>query len=124
MSKLVSVVMSVYNTDERYLRGSIESILAQTYQYFEFIIVLDHPTDGLDQIVKEYESRDSRIVVLVNEQNLGLTKSLNIALGRARGEYIARMDADDYIKSYWNAGTLTKRANLSLINILQNRFLK
>lgn len=96
MNKLVSVIMSVYNTNERFLRGAIESILLQTYRSFEFLIVLDCPTDNSAEIVREYERNDKRITVIVNEHNLGLTKSLNIALGQAKGEYIARMDADDY----------------------------
>lgn len=91
----ISVIMSVYNTKERWLRESIESILAQTYSNLEFIIILDRPTDDSCRIVKEYEQRDSRIIVLNNPENLGLTKSLNLGLKNAKGEYIARMDSDD-----------------------------
>ena len=92
---LISVVMSVFNTKEEYLRCAIESILNQTFTEFEFIIVLDLPTDNSASIVDEYQKKDNRIIVIRNESNIGLTKSLNKALKIAKGKYIARMDADD-----------------------------
>ncbi len=88
----ISVLMSVYN-GEKYLATAIDSILAQTYQDFEFIIINDASTDSSEQIVKSYQ--DSRIIYLKNQTNLGLTKSLNFGIAQARGKYIARMDADD-----------------------------
>ena len=96
MNNKVSVLMSVYNTNARYLRKSIESILQQTYSHFEFIIVLDCPNDKSEIIVEEYAEKDSRIKIINNEHNLGLTKSLNVALEHATGDFIARMDADDF----------------------------
>lgn len=90
---LVSVIMSNFNTPESYLRASIESVLEQTYKNFEFIIVDDCSTDDSLSIIYAYH--DERIVVLKNEKNLGITKSLNRALSVAKGEFIARMDADD-----------------------------
>ena len=90
---LVSVIMSNYNTPEEYLRASIESILEQTYRNFEFIIIDDCSTDDSLSIIESYD--DSRIVIIRNEQNLGITKSLNKGLAVAKGEFIARMDADD-----------------------------
>ena len=91
----ISVIMSVYNTKEEWLRLSIESILTQTYENFEFIIVLDAPTDNSEKIVEEYQNIDDRIIVIKNESNLGITKSLNKGLSIAKGDYIARMDSDD-----------------------------
>lgn len=91
----ISVVMSVYNTKELWLRQAIESILNQTYKNFEFIIILDCPTDGSDAVVREYAKKDDRVKVIENETNIGLTCSLNKGLDAARGRYIARMDADD-----------------------------
>ncbi len=90
---LISVVMSNYNTDELYLRASIESILNQTYENFEFIIVDDCSTDNSLNVIESYS--DKRIKLIKNKQNMGLTKSLNIAIKEAKGEFIARMDADD-----------------------------
>ncbi len=90
---LVSVIMSNYNTPEEFLRASIESVLNQTYSNFEFIIIDDCSTDNSLEIIKSY--KDKRIVVLENKENLGITKSLNLGLEIAKGEYLARMDADD-----------------------------
>lgn len=91
--KLISVIMSVYNTEEKYLRTAIESILNQTYQHFEFLIVDDGSKSVCGKVLYSYT--DPRIRIIRNEKNLGLTKSLNILLDQARGDYIARMDADD-----------------------------
>lgn len=86
--------MSVYN-GERFLRASIESLLSQSLHDFECIIVDDASTDGTASILKGYAAKDPRILVLANTQNLGLTKSLNRAIGASKGAYVARMDADD-----------------------------
>lgn len=91
----ISTLMSVYNTPEKWLRNAIESILSQTFNDFEFIIVLDKPTDNSAEVVKEYAAKDKRVIVLENSENQGLTKNLNKGLAIARGKYIARMDSDD-----------------------------
>jgi len=88
----VTVLMSVYN-GEKYLKEAIDSILNQTFSDFEFIIINDGSTDNTLQILKKY--KDSRIIIINNSKNIGLTKSLNIGIKKTRGEYIARMDADD-----------------------------
>jgi len=88
----VSVLMPVYN-GEAFLREAIESILNQTFSNFEFLIINDGSTDQTEHIINSYH--DPRIVVIENPQNLGLTKSSNIGVQRARGEYVMRMDADD-----------------------------
>lgn len=78
---------------EKYLRRAIDSILAQTFSDFEFIIINDGSTDATIDIINE--SSDPRIVFLSNQSSLGLSRSLNLGLEMARGEYVARMDADD-----------------------------
>lgn len=90
----VSVLMSVYNGSS-YLIESIESILNQTFSDFEFIIINDCSTDSTWDILTAYAQKDNRIKLFNNEENIGLTKSLNKGLKLARGEYIARQDADD-----------------------------
>ena len=92
----ISVIMSVYKEPAEWLCQSIDSILNQTFPDFEFIIICDNPK-GLDNIalLKKYAANDNRIKLLFNEENIGLTKSLNKGLAVARGKYIARMDADD-----------------------------
>lgn len=89
----ISVIMSVYNTEEEFLRESINSILGQTFKDFEFIIISDGSNEKTLEILDSY--KDERIVRIKNEENIGLTKSLNKGLRVARGKYIARMDADD-----------------------------
>ena len=84
--------MSIYN-GERYLNESIESIINQTFKDFEFIIIDDGSTDKSNQIINSYN--DSRIKLLENNKNIGLTKSLNKGLELCKGEFIARMDGDD-----------------------------
>ena len=90
---IISVVMSVYN-GEKYLSEAIESVLNQTYKDFEFIIVNDGSTDNSLEIIKEYQNQDERIV-LISRENKGLVASLNEGIEKAKGKYIARMDADD-----------------------------
>jgi len=88
----VTVLLTVFN-GERYLRSAIESILAQTYRDFEFLIVNDGSLDGSREIVDSY--RDPRIRLVENERNHGLAVSLNLGLSLARGGLVARQDADD-----------------------------
>ena len=94
----VSVIMAVHN-GERYLREAMESLLCQSLHGFEFIAVDDGSTDGTGRMLEEYGAKDSRVVLLCNKHNVGLTASLNRALSVARGELIARQDADDVSSS-------------------------
>ena len=90
----ISVAMGVYN-GEKFISEAIESILNQTYADFEFIICDDGSEDHSVDIIKRYMKLDKRIVLLQNEKNLGLAASLNRCILVAKGEFIARMDADD-----------------------------
>ncbi len=94
ISPKISVVMSVFN-GESYLHESIETILSQTFNDFEFIIIDDYSKDDTWKILTKYAEQDKRIKLVKNEHNLGLTKSLNKGIKLAQGEYIARQDADD-----------------------------
>jgi len=85
--------MPVYN-NERYLAAAVESILNQTFRDFEFIIIDDGSSDGSLQMLEQYAQKDSRIR-LASRPNTGYTIALNEGLRIARGQYIARMDADD-----------------------------
>jgi glycosyltransferase involved in cell wall biosynthesis len=89
----VSVLMPVYN-GEKYLQEAIESILNQTFRDFEFLIISEYGTSEESlAIINSYS--DERIRHIHNTTRLGLVRSLNLGLREARGEYIARMDADD-----------------------------
>lgn len=95
----VSVLMSVFN-DERYLKESIESILNQNFSDFEYIIVNDGSTDKSVSIINQFVAQDSRILFIDRNENKGLPYSLNEGLMLAKGEYVARMDADDISLPY------------------------
>ena len=98
-NKELSIIMSVYKEPLDWIAEAIDSILSQTFKDFEFIIINDNPSSTeLSDILKNYKNKDSRITLLTNPQNIGLTKSLNIGLKHANGEFIARMDADDISK--------------------------
>lgn len=87
----LSVLLCTYN-DEKYIKLAINSVLCQTYDNFEFIIVNDGSTDDTQKIIESF--KDSRIK-LFNKENTGLIDSLNFGISKTQGEYIARMDGDD-----------------------------
>ncbi len=96
MEKLISVIMGVYNQWNREeLQQAVRSILNQTYQNLEFIIYDDGSDPKAATYIRELEKLDKRIVLIGKEVNHGLAFSLNACIGVAKGEYIARMDADD-----------------------------
>ena len=89
---LVSVVMPSYNS-EKYIKDSIESVLNQTYPYWELLIVDDCSTDETVEIIKGFH--DERIRLFQNEVNSGAAVSRNLALREAKGKWIAFLDSDD-----------------------------
>jgi glycosyltransferase involved in cell wall biosynthesis len=89
----ISVLMPVYN-GERYIREAVESVLDQTFGDFELLALDDGSTDKSAAILREYEARDGRVRVFSRE-NRGLVLTLNELIAKARGHYLARMDADD-----------------------------
>ena len=89
---LISVLMSAYNA-EKFIARAIQSILSQSYTNFEFIIIDDGSTDKTSQIIQSFT--DNRIIFIDKQQNFGLVPAPNHGLNIAKGEYIARMDADD-----------------------------
>lgn len=91
----VSVLLPAYNA-EKYLPEAIESILKQSYQDFELLVVDDCSTDSTWQVIQKYANLDSRVVAIQNQKNLKLSGSLNVAIAHANGDYLARMDADDW----------------------------
>ncbi|MCM1440271.1 MAG: glycosyltransferase [Roseburia sp.] len=96
MRDLISVIMSTYNEPLKWIEQAIDSILGQTYQNIEFIIIVDAPENKeLINYITERKKQDNRIIIHINGINMGLTASLNMAISLANGLYIARMDADD-----------------------------
>ena len=88
----VSIILPVYNS-EKYVGEAIQSLLDQTYRNFELILINDGSTDNSINIMRQF--KDDRIVILENEENSGIVFSLNKGIDNAKGEFIARMDADD-----------------------------
>lgn len=93
----VSVVMAVYNREDM-IRECVESILKQSYEDFEAIIVDDHSEDATFEVLQEFARNDVRIKAFRNERH-NFIESLNLGLSEAKGEYIARMDSDDVMLS-------------------------
>lgn len=93
-SPLVSVVMATYN-GEKYINLQIDSILKQTYQNIELIIVDDCSTDHTRELVREYCRKDSRVSLVCSERNRGVIETFQRGLKMARGEYVALSDQDD-----------------------------
>ena len=92
---LVSVLMSTFNS-EKTLERAINSVLNQSYKNIEFLICNDGSTDNTRKILEKYSNSHLQIEIINNENNVGLTKSLNLLINKSKGEYIARQDADDY----------------------------
>lgn len=91
---MISAIMSVYNTD-KYVAKTIRSILRQTYDNFEFIIIDDASTDKTPFILRKFALKDPRIRLIANDTNLGIGGSRNKGLEIASGEYMAVVDSDD-----------------------------
>ena len=93
-SRLISVIVPIYNA-EKYIERSIKSILDQTHQNFEIICIDDASTDNSALILSEFARSDGRVKILRNKVNSGISKSLNYGVESAKGDILARMDADD-----------------------------
>lgn len=96
MNKLVTVLMSVHNEKREYLQTAISSIAAQTYKNIEFLIIDDASDSECHEILEEIIRPYPYIKLMVNEKNMGITKSLYNGVKQAQGDFIARMDADDF----------------------------
>lgn len=92
MKPLVSVVMPAYNA-EQYIEAAIESVLTQTYDNFELVIVEDCSTDNTRKVIQKY--KDDRIQIYYNERNRGIANTTNRAIDASKGKYIALLDDDD-----------------------------
>ena len=111
---LVSVIMPCYKESLSVLKEAIFSILEQTYKNIELIVIVDNPlaNENIKFLQDLCVNDDNRIRIIVNEENIGIVRSLNKAIMLARGEYIARMDADDV--------SLPKRLESQLEYLLKN----
>lgn len=97
MKSLLSVIVPIYNS-EKFLEKCINSLISQSYKYLDIILINDGSTDGSGNICKKYEMIDERIHV-IEKANSGVSKTRNIGLDKAVGEFITFVDSDDYIDS-------------------------
>ena len=95
-SALVSIVIPAYNT-EQYIHRAIESSIRQTYKNIEIIIIDDGSTDGTLNVAQSYESQDSRVRV-IHQENKGVSSARNHGIREAKGEYIMFLDSDDWFE--------------------------
>ena len=95
MNELISIIVPVYKV-ERYLEKCIKSLINQTYQNIEIILVDDGSTDNCPQICDDFATKDKRIRV-IHKANGGLSSARNVGLDAAKGEYISFIDSDDYV---------------------------
>lgn len=94
MKPKITVITTVFNCDN-YISGSIESIINQTFKDYEFIVINDGSDDNTGKLIHDFSKRDKRLTVIENSENLGRVRSLNKALEKASGKYVALQDADD-----------------------------
>lgn len=91
---MVSIILPTYN-GAKWISKAIESVMSQSLSDWELIVIIDGSIDNTLEITNRYAVRDSRIIVMTNDINLGLVKTLNKGISEANGEYIARIDDDD-----------------------------
>jgi glycosyltransferase involved in cell wall biosynthesis len=111
MNNLISIITPSYNS-EKFIGKTIESVLAQTYQNWEMIIVDDKSTDNSLDIIKNYTEKDQRIRLIKLNNNAGVANARNKAILECKGDYIAFLDSDDL----WLPEKLEKQLNFMLEN--------
>lgn len=114
MLPLISIITPVYNC-EKYIDETITSVLNQTYERWEHIIINDRSTDNTLDIMKRYAQTDKRIKVINLKQNAGVANARNIGIRHASGDYIAFLDGDDQ----WKENKLERHMEYILANQLQ-----
>jgi glycosyltransferase involved in cell wall biosynthesis len=96
---LVSVLVATYNSED-FIEKTLDSLLEQTYKDLEILVCDDTSSDSTVNIVKSYQEKDNRIVLMQNSKNLGISLNMNNGIHKAKGEYIAILDADDWAYPY------------------------
>lgn len=115
----ISVIVPVYKV-EKYIHKCVDSILAQTFTDFELFLVDDGSPDNCGRICDEYAEKDSRIIV-IHKENGGLSDARNVAIDRAKGEYLTFIDSDDYVaekhlETLYNA-LISTNSDIAIANI-------
>ena len=92
----ISIIVPIYNC-EKYLKRCLESIINQTYNNLEIILLNDGSSDNSLKIIKEYKKKDNRIIV-IDKKNTGVSDTRNIGIQKASGKYICFCDSDDVLE--------------------------
>ena len=95
--ELISIIVPIYNV-ENYLRQCLDSIVSQTYQNFECLLINDGSSDNSADICREYIEKDSRFRYFEKE-NVGVSSARNLGIERSKGQYITFIDSDDWVDS-------------------------
>ncbi|WP_297299339.1 glycosyltransferase family 2 protein [uncultured Brachyspira sp.] len=121
----VSIIILVYNT-EQYLEKCLNSVINQTLKEIEIICIDDKSTDNSINIIKEFQKKDNRIIIIESEKNMGMGYNRDVGIKQAKGEYIGFVDSDDYIdENFFNElyntskkynADLTKTENIETYN--------
>lgn len=117
MHPLLSIITPVYNV-ESYLNRCVESILNQSYDNIELIMIDDGSTDGSSLLCDEWATKDSRIVV-IHKENGGVSSARNVGLEKARGEYLTFVDPDDFLAPDTYGKNMDYLLNHQEVDILQ-----
>ncbi|MDD2270561.1 MAG: glycosyltransferase [Candidatus Dojkabacteria bacterium] len=96
---LVSVLVATYNS-EKFIRETLDSLQKQSYKNLEILVCDDASSDGTVDIVKSFQEKDKRILLIQNQRNLGISLNMNNGIQKAQGKYVAILDADDWSYPY------------------------
>jgi len=122
MSELISVIIPVYNV-EKYLAECLDSVVNQTYQQLEIIVIDDGSTDSSRSIIKDFASRDNRIRIF-SQVNGGQSKARNYGLKKASGSFVVFVDSDDRIQSFHIEELVTAIKKKKDLNLAMCKFTK
>ena len=111
----VSIIILVYNT-EQYLEKCLNSIINQTLKEIEIICIDDKSTDNSINIIKKFQKKDNRIILIESEKNMGMGYNRDVGIKQAKGEYIGFVDSDDYINEnyFYELYSTSKKYNSDL----------
>lgn len=121
MKPLVSIITTSYNY-EKYIKQTIESVLNQTYENWEYIIIDDGSKDNSINIIKEYSNTNKKIKLFThpNHENKGIIESLKLGINNAKGDYIVFLESDDYLSNNYIQKKIDYLLNNKDIKIITN----
>ena len=98
MKKFPKITVYIVNRNYgKYIRQALESVISQTYENIELIVIDDNSTDNSKVLIKAFKKKYKKTIILFNKKKIGLIKNINIAIKKSKGKYIIRLDSDDYL---------------------------